>query len=257
LPERENWRVLMARLLGMSGFVLLSLVAHAADDKITWEKSDAALAASALTGKPVIWYFTLNQFSKDAPPAIAATGADSALTNPVIIKRRETFHWVRGDQALANRFKVQGAPAIVITDADGDVLHRASIASPENLYDAMQLVLQEKYVDTPVAWGDVVRTGPIKKKLLVIGVEGEEGEALKSLENKTLVKYHKICEFVKLAVRKGDEDARKFSVEKTPSVVICDPMEKVLERVSGKITPAQLKAAFVKALRKVEDPRRK
>jgi thioredoxin-related protein len=249
----------MVRLLGVSGFILLSLAAHAADDKITWEKADSALAAAAITGKPVLWYFSLNQFSKDAPAAVAAglMGAEGAFNNPVIIKRREPFHWVRGDQALANRFKVQNAPVVVITDSDGDVLHRAPIASPENLYDAMQLVLQEKYVDTAVTWGDVVRTGPIKKKLLVIGVEGEEGNALKSLENKTLVKYHKNCEFVKLAVRKGDEDARKYTVEKTPSVVICDPMERVLERVSGKITPAQLKAAFVKALRKVDDPKRK
>ena len=244
----------MLRSLGVSGFVLLSLLAHAADDKITWERSDAALAAAAIDGKPVILYFVVNQFSKDALPAVAA-GADGAFTNPVIIKRRESFHWVRGDQTLANRFKMQGAPGIVITDADGDVLHRASIASPENLYDAMQLVLQEKYVDTPVTWGDVVRTGPIKKKLLVIGVEGDEGEALKSLENRTIVKYHKNCEFVKLPIKRGDEDARKYAVEKTPSVVICDPTERVLERVQGKITPAQLKAAFVKALRKVEDPK--
>jgi hypothetical protein len=249
----------MLRPMGVSGFVLLSLVAHAADDKIAWERADAALAGAAATGKPVIWYFVSNQFTKDALPPVATAlmGAENAFTNPVILKRREPFHWVRGDQTLANRFKIQGAPAVVITDSDGDVLHRASIASPENLYDAMQLVLQEKYVDTPVTWGDVVRTGPIKKKLLVIGVEGEEGDALKSLENRTIVKYHKNCEFVKLALRKGDEGARKYAIEKTPSVVICDPMERVLERVHGKITPAQLKAAFVKALRKVEDPKRK
>jgi thioredoxin-related protein len=247
----------MLRPLGVTGFVLLSLAAHAADDKIAWEKGDAALAAAAVNGKPVIWYFVSNQFAKDAlpPDATALGGAEAAFTNPVILKRRETFHWVRGDQNLANRFKIQGAPAIVITDADGDVLHRASIASPENLYDAMQVVLQEKYVDTPVTWGAVVRTGPIKKKLLVIGVEGEEAEALKSLENRTLVKYHKNCEFVKLPMKKGDEDARKYAVEKTPSVLICDPTERVLERVQGKITPAQLKAAFVKALRKVDDPK--
>jgi hypothetical protein len=247
----------MLRPLGISGFVLLSLAAHAADEKIAWEKGDAALAAAAVTGKPVLWYFTCNQFSKDAMPPVATAlmGAEGAFTNPVILKRREPFHWVRGDQTLANRFKIQGAPAVVITDSDGDVLHRASIASPENLYDAMQVVLQEKYVDTPVTWGDVVRTGPIKKKLLVIGVEGEEGDALKPLENRTLVKYHKNCEFVKLPLKKGDDDARKYGLEKTPSVLICDPMERVLERVHGKITSAQLKAAFIKALRKVDDPK--
>lgn len=247
----------MLRPLGGLGFVLLSLAAHAADDKIAWEKGDAALAAASISGKPVLWYFVVNQFSKDGIPPVAASlmGAEQALTNPVIVKRRETFHWVRGDQTLANRFKIQGAPAVVITDADGDVLHRASITSPETLFDAMQLVLKEKYVDTPVTWGDVVRTGPITKKLLVIGMEGDENDALKSLGDKTLVKYHKNCEFVKLAFNKGDETARKYAVEKTPSIVICDPAEKVLERVSGKLTPAQIKSAFVKALRKVDDPR--
>jgi thioredoxin-related protein len=242
-------------MLRMAGVVLLLL---AADDKIAWEKGDSALAGAAVGGKPVLWYFVVNQFVKDGlPPAAAALmGAEQAFTNPVILKRREPFHWVRGDQALANRFKVQGAPAVVITDSDGDVLHRASITSPETLFDAMQLVLQEKYVDTPVAWGDVVRTGPITKKLLVIGVEGEEADSLKSLENRTLVKYHKNCEFVKLALRKGDDGARKYSVEKTPSVVICDPSERVLERVSGKIAPAQLKAAFVRALRKLDANRK-
>lgn len=248
----------MLRPLGGFGVVLFSLAAHAADDKIAWEKGDSALAAASITGKPVLWYFVVNQFSKDGIPPVAASlmGAEQALTNPVIVKRRETFHWVRGDQALANRFKIQGAPAVVITDADGDVLHRAPITSPETLFDAMQVVLKEKYVDTPVTWGDVVRTGPITKKLLVIGVEGEEADALKSLEDKTLAKYHKHCEFVKLAVKKGDETARRYSVEKTPSLVICDPAEKVLERISGKMTPAQIKSAFVKALRKVDATRK-
>jgi thioredoxin-related protein len=244
----------MVRLLGGIGAVLLSLAAHAADDKIAWEKGDAALAAATTSGKPVVWYFVNNQFVRDALPATADAlmGAEKAFTNPVILKRRETFHWVRGDQNLSNRFKVQGAPAVVITDADGDVLHRASITSPETLFDAMQVVLKEKYIDVPVTWGDVVRTGPITKKFLVIGVEGEEIDALKSLEDKSLVKYHKSCEFVKLAVKKGDETARKYAVEKTPSIVICDPGERVLERVSGKMTPAQIKSAFVKALRKVD-----
>lgn len=243
----------MLRPLGLSGFILIALAAHAADDKITWEKGESALAASSMTGKPVIWYFINNQFSKDGalPVATAMAGAESAFTNPVILKRRENYHWVRGDQTLSNRFKITGAPAVVITDADGDVLHKASVTSPETLFDAMHVV-KEKYVDTPVTWGDVVRTGPITKKLLVIGVEGEDAAALKSLEDKTLVKYHKNCEFVKLAVKKGDETAKKYSVEKTPSIVICDPAEKVLEKVSGKLTPAQIKSAFLKALRKVE-----
>ena len=161
----------MKHLLGIPGILLLSASAIAADDKITWEKADGVLAKSQAVGKPVIWYFVVNQFSKDGvPPAVEAIdAANKAFANPIIIKRSTPFLWVRGDQTRATAFKIQGAPAIVITDADGDVILRAPIASPENLNDAMQSVLKEKWVDTPVTWGDVVRSGPIKKKLLVIG----------------------------------------------------------------------------------------
>lgn len=246
----------MKHVLVVPVLVLLSGTAFA-DDKIAWEKADDVLSRAAATGKPVIWYFVVNQFTKEAgglPALLNAGAAEKAFTNPVIIKRREPFLWVRGDQALANSFKVQGAPMVVITDADGDVIHRAPIASPENLFDAMQLVLKEKYVDAPVAWGDVVRTGPIKKKLLVIGFDGDKGDALKSLEDKTLVKYHKSCEFVKLPYEKGGEAARKWTVDKSPSIVICDAAEHVLERLSGKLSPCQIKAAIVKAMSKLDGP---
>jgi hypothetical protein len=247
----------MTRLLGILSFTLLSLVAWAADEKISWDKADGVLAKATATGKPVIWFFVNNQFSKDAPPPAMETvgAAEKAFTNSVIIKRREPFLWVRGDQKLATTFKVQGAPAIVITDADGEILHRAPVATPENLFDAMQTVLKEKYIDTPVIWGDVVRTGPIKKKLLVVGFDDEKGEALKSLEDRSLVKYHKNCEFVKLPPQKGGEAVKRWNVEKTPSIVICDAMERVLERVSGKLTPCQIKAAIAKAMQKLDDPR--
>jgi hypothetical protein len=113
----------MNRLLAILGFIVLSLPALAADEKITWEHADGVLAKSAATGKPVIWYFVNNQFSKDASPVPVATdAADKAFANPVIVKRRETFLWVRGDQTRATAFKVQGAPGIVVTDSDGDVL---------------------------------------------------------------------------------------------------------------------------------------
>src|SRR5579862_4724525 len=239
----------MNRLLIVSGITLLSLPALAADDKITWEHADGALAKSAATGKPVIWYFVNNQFAKEASPVPVATdAADKAFTNPVIVKRREQFLWVRGDQTKATAFKVQGAPGIVVTDSDGDVILRASIASPENLFDAMQKVLKEKWIDAPIAWGDVVRSGPIRTRLLVIGFDDEQGGALKSLEDKTLVKYHKHCEFVKLSYEKGGEVAKKWGVDKTPSIVICDAGERVLERLSGKLDPNHIKVGIQKAM---------
>ena len=232
--------------------------ALASDDKIAWEKADTALATASAQGKPVLWYFSTNQFVKNAvPPVVTDIGqADLAFTNPVIVKKQKSFVWVRGDQALANRFKVQGAPMVLFTDGDGHVLHRAPLNSPEALYDAMNEVLLKKFVNQPVAWGDVVRTGPITKKLLVVGFEGEKGETLKVLEDRILVKYHANCEFVKLPFKKDSETARKWGVTQAPAIVVCDPAERVLEKVAGETSPAEVKAALVRALKKVDEPGR-
>lgn len=233
-------------------------LALASDDKIAWEKADTALATASAAGKPVLWYFSTNQFVKNAvPPTVDAIGqADLAFTNPGIVKRQKEFVWVRGDLAMANRFKITGAPMALFTDGDGHVLHRAPFNSPSTLYDAMNEVLLKKFVNQPVAWGDVVRTGPITKKLLVVGFEGEKAESLKVLEDRTLVKYHERCEFVKLPFQKDSETARKWGVTRAPAIVICDPAERVLERVPGDKSPAEVKAALVRALKKVDDPGR-
>ena len=247
----------MKHHLGILGVGLLSMVvaAEGRDEKMPWDKADNVLVKSAATGKPVIWFFLNNQFNKDAPATITLDGIDKAeksFNNPVILKRKDPFLWVRGDQTLANSFKVTGAPMIVVTDSDGDVIYKAPVASPENLYDAMNLVLKEKWIDVPVTWGDMVRTGPITKKLLIVGFDCDKGEALKSLGDKTLVKYHKNCEFVKLPYEKNGEAARKWSVDRNPAVVICDPEEHILEKVTGKVSAMNVKIAIGRALAKLE-----
>jgi len=247
----------LKRYLGILGLGLLSMVvaAEGRDEKMTWDKADSVLVKSAATGKPVIWFFQNNQFNKDAPATITLDGIDKAeksFNNPVILKRKDPFLWVRGDQTLANSFKITGAPMILITDSDGDVIHKCPLASPENLYDAMNLVLKEKYIDKPITWGDMVRTGSITKKLLIVGFDCDKGEALKSLEDKTLVKYHKNCEFVKLKFEKNSETSRKWTVDRNPAVVICDDEERVLEKVTGKVSPVALKVAIARALAKLE-----
>lgn len=239
------------------GFALIS-AAFASDDKIAWERHDAALAKSTATGKPVLWYFMNNQMARNAaaPTALQAEAVgkvDLAFTNPVILKRKDSFIWVRADQNLSNRFKIQNAPLVLFTDGDGEAIHKAPVASPEDLFDAIQAVQKEKYVNVPVAWGNVVRTGPIQKKLLVVGFDDEKGEGLKVLEDRTLVKYHAGCEFVKLPFEKDGEASRKWGVTQVPALLVCDPMERVLERAVGKKQPLEIKAAIVKSLKKLAD----
>src|SRR5437016_8708186 len=177
------------RGLGL-GLALLSLAAS--DDKITWEKADGALAKATATGKPVLWYFINNQFSKDSASALPqgdATGSlDKAFSDPVILKRKDHFIWVRADQTLSNKFKVQGAPMAIFTDGDGEVIYKAPVTNPETLFDAMQKVQKEKYVNVPVKWGDVVRTGPIKKKRPAVGIDAHTGQGPRVLTDRSPVK---------------------------------------------------------------------
>lgn len=250
----------MAHRAGVWVFLLAATAAGAgADGKIAWEKADAVLQKAAAAGKPVVWYFVTDQFSKGAlPPPVDAIGkADLAFTHDSVLRRKDLFLWVRGDQTLANRFKVRGAPMVVVTDADGDVIHRTSIADAEGLLTAMIHVLKEKYVDAPIAWGGVVRTGPIKKRLLVVGFDDGKGEGLRALEDKMLVKYHKLCEFVRLDAAKDADAAKKWGVKELPAVVICDPMEKLLEKLAGKKTPADVKVALLKSLKKLDEGSRR
>lgn len=247
------------RILGLGlGFAVLSIATASSDDKISWEKADQALTKGTTTGRPVLWYFVNSQMSKEAkaPATLAVTETnrlDQAFTNPVILRRKEHFVWVRADQTLSNKFKVQNAPAVIITDGDGDVIHKAPVTDPETLFAAMQTVIKEKYVNVPVAWGDVVRTGPIKKKVLIVAFDDEKGEGLKVLEDRTLVKYQANVEFVKLPYEKDGEAAKKWSVTQVPAIVICDPMERVLERLAGKKQPLEVKSAIVKAFRKLDE----
>jgi hypothetical protein len=247
------------RVLGLGlGFAILSL-ATATDDKISWERSEPALTKATATGRPVLWYFINNQFSKDAQAGMAALTAtdtgklDQAFSNPVILRRKDHFVWVRADQALSNKFKVQNAPLVIFTDGDGEVIHKAPVSTPESLFEAMQTVVKEKFVNVPVKWDDMVRTGPIKKKLLVVAFDDDKGEGLKVLEDRTLVKYHANCEFVKLPYEKDSEAAKKWNVTQVPAIVVCDPMEHVLERLAGKKQPLEVKSSIVKAFHKLEE----
>jgi hypothetical protein len=231
-------------------------VGHAAGDKISWDKPEAALQKAALSGKPIVWFFINDEFDKDAAGGLTLTtvpAADLAFTHESVIKRRDQFFWVRGDQILANRFKIRGAPMVRITDPEGDRLLDAPINGPEPLLVALHAVQKEKFVDQPVNWGGIVRSGPIKTSFLVVAFDGPGGEALKLWENRSLVKYHKMIDFVRLEAKKGCEVAKKWGVVEFPTFLICDAQERVLERVAGKKTDlADLRKAVIKAWKKLE-----
>jgi hypothetical protein len=168
------------------------------------------------------------------------------------VKKSAGFHCVRGTQAWANRFKVDRVPMVVVADADGDEIHRATFGDEASLAGAMDAALA-KYAPKPVSWSSEPPASADGRKLLVVGFDDEKGEALKVLEDRTIVKYHASCTFVKLAFEKDGEAAKKWGVTSAPAIVLCDPSkESVLERLTGKKTPLSLKAAFQRALARVK-----
>lgn len=249
----------MGRIMGWTAGLCLAAggLAAAAQDKIAWDKPEAALAKAAQGGRPVVFFFTVNEFNKEAglPVATALGAADLAFTHESVIKRRDQFLWVRGDQILANRMKIRGAPMVRITDPEGDTIHDASINGPEPLLTALVAVQKEKYVDKPVAWGGIVRSGPIKTSFLVVAFEAVDGPALKLWEHRSLVKYHKMCDFVRLDPGRNGELAKKWGVTEFPAFVICDAQEKILERVVVKKGACDLRGGVVRAWKKLEGRR--
>ena len=150
-----------------------------------------------------------------------------------------------------------------VLDADGTrvahserILDWLDVHHPEPLLVAMISVLKEKYIDKPVTWGSIVRTGPIKTSFLVVAFDTPGGEALKLWEDRSLVKYHKMCDFVRLEAAKGSDVAKKWGVSEFPAFIICDAQEKVLEKVAKKsIDALDLRAAMTKAWKKLEGRR--
>src|SRR5262245_27527102 len=94
-------RVDMGRVMGT--LCLAAATAGAQQDKISWDKPEAALRNAQMTGKPIVWYFTCNEFTKDAGMTLPTTigTADLAFQDASVLKRKDKFFWVRGDQTLA------------------------------------------------------------------------------------------------------------------------------------------------------------
>lgn len=99
--------------------------------------------------------------------------------------------------------------------------------------------------------------GPSTRKLLVVGFDDEAGEFLKTLEDRSIVKVHDKCEFVKLPSQKDGEAAKKWGVSSFPALVLCDPSQEnpeksPLDKLIGKKSTGAVKLAIQKALAKID-----
>ena len=211
-------------------------------------------AALSPTPQLILVYVACDPRSGSAPCSGGA--AERVFSDPLILKRQEDFHFVRVcEKKTALIVRATKPLEAIVLDGDGDEVYRSGFTDVATLDQTLGSALQ-RYAPKEVRWsGDVVLGAG--KPLLVVGFDDEKGEALKGFEDRTLVKYHDRIEFVRYSPKKDAEAAKKWGVTQGPAVFICDatrenPEKNSLEKLTGKKSPAALKAAIQKSLLRVE-----
>jgi len=235
--------------------IVLLLWATGGSGEISWLKLDQAKAVGVNTGKLLAVYVACDPNS-GASRCSGGVG-DKSFGDPAILKRGDEFHFVRVcDRKTAQLVGATRAPEVIFMDAEGDELHRSGFADAATLDRAMAAALQ-KSAPHAAPWAGELPASPSGKPLLIVGFDDEKGESLKGFEDRLLVKYHERFDFVRFTLKKDAEASKKWGVAQTPSIFICDaakesPEKNALEKLSGKKTPAAIKAAIQKALSKLE-----
>lgn len=235
--------------------VLCLWAAPGGSTEIGWLKLDQAKAVGSTTGKLILVYVACDPLTGAAPCSGGA--AERSFSDPAILKRKDEFHFVRVcDRKLAQAIRAAKPPEAIFLDADGDEVHRAGFNDGASL-DRVMSGAVAKYGPRPIAWGSEISKDRAGRPLVLVAFDDEKGEALKALEDRTLVKYHDRIEFVRYSVKKDSEAARKWGVNVGPVVVFCDgtkdnPEKNTIEKLTGKKPPSVLRASILKALAKVE-----
>ena len=222
--------------------------------EIAWLKLDQAKAIGAHSGKLLLVFVACDPKSGAAP--CSGGSGERVFSDPAILKRQDDFHFVRiCEKKTALAVRATRAPEAIFLDADGDEVYRSGFTDGPTLDRAMAAALQ-KYGPKEIAWGSEVPsiTG---KSLVIVGFDDEKGESLKAFEDKTLVKFQERIEFVRLPFKKDGDAAKKWGVTQAPTIIICDgtkeaPEKNTIEKMTGKKSPALLKAAILRALSKIE-----
>jgi hypothetical protein len=234
--------------------LILGFWAGLAPQDIGWLKLEQAKAVGGHTGKLILVYVACDPKSGMSP--CSGGSAERSFSDPAIVKRQDEFHFVRiCEKKTALLVRASRAPEAIFLDPDGDEVYRSAFSDGSSLDRAMSTA-QQKYGPKEVAWGTELPSVS-GKALVIVGFDDEKGEALKAFEDKTLVKYQERIEFVKLPFKKDGEASKKWGVSQAPAIVICDgskesPERNAIEKLSGKKSPAALKAAIQRALGKIE-----
>jgi hypothetical protein len=223
--------------------------------EIPWLKLDQAKAVGANTGRPIAVYVACDPNS--GASRCSGGAGERSFADPSIQKRADEFHFVRiCERKTAQAVGATKAPEIIFLDSEGDEIHRSGFMDAATLDRAMTAALQ-KVAPRAAPWAAELPTAPSGKPLLIVGFDDEKNESLKAFEDRLLVKYHDRFDFVRYALKKDAEAAKKWGATQAPSVFFCDPTKdvpekNVLEKFAGKKSPAAIRALIQKALAKVE-----
>lgn len=222
---------------------------------IGWLKLEQAKAIASHTNKLILVYVACDPRSGSSPCSGGAV--DRAFSDASILKRKDDFHFVRVcEKKTAQQLRATKPPEAIVLDPDGDEVFRSGFSDAATL-DRVLTGAQQRSGPREVRWGGELPAPGSGKPLLVVGFDEEKGEALKPFEDRLLAKYHDRIEFVKFPSRKDSEPARKWGVSQGPAIFICDaakesPEKNSLEKLTGKKSPAALKAAIQRAFQKLE-----
>lgn len=243
----------MRKALALASLLLAAW--NSPQQDIAWLKLDQAKAIASHTNKLILVVVACDPRSGAAP--CAGMAVEKVFGESSVVRRQEEFHFVRVcEKKTAQALRATKPPEAIILDSDGDEVYRSAFSDAASLDQAMSAALQ-RYTPRDVHWAADVPASFGGKSLLVVGFDDDKGEALKTFDDRTLVKYHDRIQFVRYPVRKDSEAAKKWGVAQGPTVFFCDagkdaPEKNPLEKLVGRKTAPVLKAAIQKALLKVE-----
>lgn len=227
------------------------LVALAASEDVVWMKLEQARAAAVRANKPILVIVTVDPRTGNSVCG-KSSGLDKALADPVVEKRSGSFFFVRAcDRKTAEGVRATRCMELIFLDPDGSELHRAEFRDAATLEKAMSAAT-ERLGPRPVAWATAEGKAD-KPRVYVFADERKDSlDLLKALEDRAVAPLHDLVIFVKAAPR--SEDAKRLNVSQTPALVVVDNDGKneVLERLSGRKSAKDIRAALLRALAKSE-----
>ena len=223
---------------------LLTFAALLPTEDVVWMKLEQARVIAARAGKPILVIVTVDPKTGNSACG-RSSGLDKALSDPAIEKRSGNFCFVRAcDRKTAEDVRASRCLELIFLDPEGEEVHRAEFKDAPGLDKAMSAAA-ERCAARPVAWASTEGNAG-KPVVYVFG----DAETIKALEDRAVSPLHERVVFIKAALR--GEDAKRFGVSQAPAVVVVDPSNKneILEKVTGRKTPKDLRAALLRALAK-------